>query len=136
MQNDKPIDSLTTQSNGLAHFIGGNVNKARRKNPFYAVVVLVAVAVLSGCGTQGPSEEEQLSAACEWYNSGSEALSNGESTALEYFKKSAEGFQELSDVNPGLYADAYATATKWASGTGFAGGDLEKAFALSELCAN
>jgi outer membrane protein assembly factor BamD (BamD/ComL family) len=112
------------------------VNKVSRKNSLRVVVALVTVAMLSGCGALGPSEEEQLSSACEWYNKGSEALGNGESTALEYFKKSAEGFQELSDVNPGLYADAYATATKWASGTNFADGDVEKAFALAALCGN
>jgi outer membrane protein assembly factor BamD (BamD/ComL family) len=110
------------------------VNKVSRRKPILALLALVTVAVLSGCGTQGASEEEQLSASCEWYNKGSDALSNGETTALEYFKKSAEGFQELSDMNPGLYADAFAMATKWASGTNFAAGDLEKALALSSLC--
>jgi hypothetical protein len=90
--------------------------------------------MLSGCGLQGPSEEEQLATACDWYNKGSEALGSDETTALVYFEKSAEGFGELSNVNPDLYADAYATALKWASGTNFADGDVEKALALATLC--
>ena len=110
------------------------MNKVSRRKPMLALISLVTVAVLSGCGIQGASEEEQLRASCEWYNKGSDALSNGETTALEYFKKSADGFQKLSDMNPGLYADAFATATKWASGTDFAVGDLEKAVELSALC--
>lgn len=57
-------------------------------------------------------------------------------TALVYFKKAAEGFQVLAEDNPSKYADAYAMAEKWASGTGFNVGDLTDALVLNNLCSD
>ena len=86
---------------------------------------------MSACA---PSEQDQVKKACEWYNQGADALSADATNALVYFQKSADEFQVLADKNPEKYADAYAMAEKWASGTGFNAGDLETAIALKTLC--
>lgn len=81
-----------------------------------------------------PTEQDRVSKACEWYNKGSDALSADATNALVYFQKSADEFQALADENPDKYADAYAMAIKWASGTGFNAGDITNALALNKIC--
>jgi outer membrane protein assembly factor BamD (BamD/ComL family) len=100
-----------------------------------SAVVLSGVVIL-GLSACAPTEEDQVRNACEWYNQGADALSADATNALVYFQKSADEFQVLADKTPEKFADAYAMAEKWASGTGFNAGDLETAMALETLCSD
>lgn len=100
----------------------------------YASGLLLVCGITAGLVACAPSEQDRVSKACDWYNKGSEALSDDATNALVYFQKSADEFQTLADENPDKFADAYAMAVKWASGTGFNTGDLTNAIALEKIC--
>ena len=94
------------------------------------VGVLVALCLLSGCS----SEASDLKTACDWWQKGSDALSNQETTSTVYFQKSADIFSKLANENPEKYGDAYVAAEKWASGTNFSASDISTSFKLSDVC--
>lgn len=100
----------------------------------FAAGLLLVCGVSAGLVACAPSEQDRVSKACEWYNKGSDALSADATNALVYFQKSADEFQSLADENPDKFADAYAMAIKWASGTGFNAGDISNALALEKIC--
>ena len=98
--------------------------------------MFVAVGLTFSLSACAPSEQDRVSKACDWYNKGAEALSADATNAVVYFQKSADEFQVLADENPDKFADAYAMAIKWASGTGFNAGDLTNAIALKKICSS